>query len=62
MSAEDIREEIEALLDTKPETGEQWAEICRLEALAAELEKAAIPGVARVADDMCAKLFWEGRA
>ncbi|MCW5615855.1 MAG: hypothetical protein KIT32_12100 [Rhodocyclaceae bacterium] len=62
MDPQEIRDEIETLLNANPETGEQWAEICRLEALAAELEKAAIPGVARVADDMCAKLFWEGRA
>jgi len=36
---EEIREQIEGLIP-KAETGEQWAEICRLEALAVELERA----------------------
>lgn len=61
MDPQEIRDEIETLLNANPETGEQWAEICRLEALAVELEKSAIPGVAQVADEMCAKLFG-GRA
>lgn len=37
--AEDIRNQIDRLLDAKPETGEQWAEICRLEAMAEEIER-----------------------
>ncbi len=39
MTREDIEAEIEALLNAKPETGEQWAEICRLEVLAEALKK-----------------------
>jgi hypothetical protein len=57
MSAEEIRAEIDRLIDAKPETGEQWAEICRLEALAVDLEKSAIPGTREVVDGFCAKLF-----
>ena len=32
MSAEELQEEIESLILAKPETGEQWADICALEA------------------------------
>src|SRR5215470_2628085 len=33
MTAQDLREEIDnLLLNTKPETGEQWADICAMEA------------------------------
>lgn len=39
MTATEIRAEIESLLNAKPETGEQWAEICRLEAMAEEIER-----------------------
>lgn len=31
MDIEDLREQLEILLASKPETGAQWAEICRLE-------------------------------
>jgi ferric-dicitrate binding protein FerR (iron transport regulator) len=31
MDIEDLREQLETLLAAKPETGAQWAEICRLE-------------------------------
>ena len=55
--AEEIRTQIEYLLNANPETGEQWAEICALEALAVELEKQAIPGTREVVDGFCAKLF-----
>lgn len=57
MTASEIRDEIEALMEAKPETGEAWAEICRLEALAVELEQSAVPGMAQVADEMCDRLF-----
>lgn len=39
MTAEEIRTEIDRLLNAKPETGEQWAEICALEAMAEEIER-----------------------
>ena len=33
MTAQDLREEIDnLLLNSKPETGEQWADICAMEA------------------------------
>jgi len=31
MDIEDLRERLEALFAAKPETGAQWAEICRIE-------------------------------
>lgn len=31
MDIEEMKEQLEALLASKPETGVQWAEICRLE-------------------------------
>lgn len=55
--AGELRTKIDRLIESNPETGEQWAEICRLEALAVELEKQAIPGVSEVVDGFCAKLF-----
>jgi hypothetical protein len=51
MTREDIQAEIDALIP-KAETGEQWAEICRLEALMVE-----IAPMAEVADGFCNKLF-----
>lgn len=32
-AAQDLREQLSDLLGSKPETGEQWAEICLLEKL-----------------------------
>jgi hypothetical protein len=37
---EDLREQLGTLLAAKPETGAQWAEICRLEHEIADLEQA----------------------
>ena len=37
---EDLQSQIEKLLRAKPETGEQWAEICALEAEMVNLQKA----------------------
>ena len=39
MTAPEIRNEIERLLNAKPETGEQWAHICLLEQMAEEMER-----------------------
>lgn len=50
MTREEIQSEIDALIP-KAETGEQWAEICRLEALMVELQP-----VVDVVDGMFAKL------
>lgn len=39
MDLEDLREQLETLLSAKPETGEQWAEICRLEQEIKDMEQ-----------------------
>lgn len=39
--AEVARSEMEHAIAAKPETGEQWAEICRLECVAMALERQA---------------------
>ena len=49
--AEELRNKIDRLTEAKPETGEQWAEICRLEALMVSLQP-----VVDVVDGMFAKL------
>lgn len=38
MTTEELRNEIERRIMAKPETGEQWADICALEAQAVALE------------------------
>jgi len=40
MDIETLTAELNRLLLSKPETGEQWAEICRIEAQIEDLKKA----------------------
>lgn len=57
MDLEDLRDQLETLLAAKPETGEQWAEICRIEREVADAEQNAAE---RAYERQCERFYGGG--